>query len=78
METTTQKELRRLIKYGHCEDITCYGFASVNNLREKEKGLSVIMVSHGVNGMNGALLQGNETKQFYGICGRSGSLFQLV
>ena len=78
MEKTTQKELKRLVEFGHAIDITRYDFEKVNALREKEKWLDCEMVSSGVYGLNGAYLIGHNTKQAYVITARTGALSQLV
>ena len=78
MEKTTQKALKLLVAYNDVKDITRFNFDMVNALREEENGLSVVSVSVGQYGMNGALLQGNKTKTDYVITARSSSLFQLV
>lgn len=75
---TTLKELRRLDNYNHAKNITRLNFEQVNELREKENGLEVLEVSTGLYGLNGALLEGNNSKQLYVIIGRSSSLLMLV
>ena len=78
MKKTNLKELKRLTAYDHAKNITRLNFKQVNELRENEKGLEVLEVSSGLYGINGALLEGNNSKQLYVIIGRSPSLLMLV
>lgn len=75
---TTLKELRRLDNYNHAKNITGLNFDQVNELRKEENGLEVLEVSTGLYGLNGALLEGYNSKQLYVIIGRSASLLMLV
>lgn len=76
---TTLKQLKQILKYSEtATDITRYNFDQVNELRERETGLYLQMLSTGVYGINGALLQGKKTGISYIITARTGSLFQLV
>ena len=79
MERTTQKELKRIVKYDRfAKDITRLSFDDANRLIDKENGLTVQMVSFGIYGINGALLKGNKTQNTYVITARSSTLSQLV
>ena len=75
---TTIKELKRLALYGDCKDITRLKFEEVCTLREQENGFNVIATSLGMYGLNGALLEGYNSKQMYVITARSSVLAQLV
>lgn len=65
---TTQREIKRLIKAGAAIELT--DTKTVNAGR-----LTIIALSFGLYGMNGALLKDDETGQLYGIPRRDGILF---
>lgn len=66
------------IKDTQAIDITNLKFKDANNLKEKEKGFTTISISHGLYGMNGAIIQGNKTKKTYKIQARNATLFLLI
>ena len=78
MNRTTQKALKEHALYRNVTDITNYDFDAVCELREKENGFSIISVSIGKYGQNGALLQGYNSKKSYVITARNSTLAQLV
>jgi hypothetical protein len=49
-----------------------------NTISELSETLSVVAVSRGVYGMNGALLQGDTTGKLYKITARNTNLFRYV
>jgi len=72
----TQRELKRMAADGEAIDITTEGNSAY--ARElKNKGISVVGISRGVYGMNGALLRDNEGNQ-YVITARNTTLFYFV
>ncbi len=72
----TQKELKRMAADGEAIDITTEGNSAY--ARElKNKGISVVGISRGVYGMNGALLRDNDGNQ-YVITARNTTLFYFV
>lgn len=66
------------IKAIYAEDITECTFEEIQKLKEKEKGFYTVAVSTGMYGMNGALLQGRESRKLYKVISRSSALFQVV
>lgn len=76
MKKTTKKEIREYIRLGLAQDITLYDFDQAEQLR-KAHTLDVIVVSRGVYGMTGVLLQ-DENGECYAITARNSVLFQLV
>ena len=65
-----QKELKNLVKLGTAVDITVDD-SPLNN----EKSWERIACSHGVNGLNGGLIQGDSGK-LYAITARSSTLMR--
>ena len=75
MRKYTQRELKTLVRTGAAVDITNHGTAEYNALREKEKDLDKLGYSSGMYGINGGLLQGQETGTLYAITARSTAVF---
>ena len=72
----TRKTIKRYISAGIAQDITRFGFEEAEELRQQHN-LEIVAVSHGINGMNGALLK-DEDGKMYAIASRNSTLFQLV
>lgn len=75
MRKYTQRELKALIKMGAAVDITNHGTAEYKALIEKEKDLDKLGYSSGIYGINGGLLQGQETGTLYAITARTTAAF---
>lgn len=75
-KTFTQKELKDMIRRGEAIDITNYSFEDADDLYDR--GYTVIGVCRGVYGLNGALLQMNDTGDLCAITARNSTLMQLV
>jgi hypothetical protein len=75
MRKYTQRELKALVRTGAAVDITNHGTAEYKALREKEKDLNKLGYSSGMYGINGGLLQGQETGTLYAITARSTAVF---
>lgn len=75
MRKYTQRELKTLVRTGAAVDITSHGTAEYKALIEKEKDLDKLGYSSGMYGINGGLLQGQETGTLYAITARSTALF---
>lgn len=75
MRKYTQKELKTLIRTGAAVDITNHGIAEYKALIENEKDLDKLGYSSGIYGINGGLLQGQETGTLYAITARSTAVF---
>lgn len=69
MRKYTQKELRELVRLGMAENINARDPHSITEPLEK------MGYSSGVYGINGGLLQGKETGNYYAITARNSSLF---
>lgn len=67
-----QSDIKNQVKIGAAKDISAVDPKTI------KETLSVIGVSKGVYGMNGALLQGYKTKKFYAITSRCSNLFYWV
>lgn len=75
MRKYTQRELKALVRTGAAVDITSHGTAEHKTLIEKEKDLDKLGYSSGLYGINGGLLQGQETGTLYAITARSTAVF---
>lgn len=75
MRKYTQRELKTLVRTGAAVDITNHGTAEYKVLIEKEKDLNKLGYSSGIYGINGGLLQGQETGTLYAITARSTAVF---
>lgn len=75
MRKYTQRELKTLVRTGAAVDITSHGTAEYKALIEKEKDLDKLGYSSGMYGINGGLLQGQETGTLYAITARSTAVF---
>lgn len=69
MRKYTLRELRELVRLGMAQDITDSNPKSIIEPVEK------IGYSSGVYGLNGGLLQGRESGNYYAITARSSNLF---
>lgn len=69
MRKYTLRELRELVRLGMAQDITDRDPKSIIEPVEK------IGYSSGVYGLNGGLLQGRESGNYYAITARSSNLF---
>lgn len=69
MRKYTLRELRELVRLGMAQDITDSDSKSIIEPVEK------IGYSSGVYGLNGGLLQGRESGNYYAITARSSNLF---
>lgn len=75
MKKYTQRELKALVRTGAAVDITNHGITEYKALIEKEKDLDKLGYSSGIYGINGGLLQGQETGTLYAITARSTAVF---
>ena len=66
MEKTTQRELKRLVKYGHAIELT-----NAKDRKELPEGFSRLAYSAGIYGINGLLLKGDDTGKLYAITART-------
>lgn len=69
MKQYTKKELREFVRLGLAQDISDSDPKSITEPVEK------IGYSSGVYGLNGGLLQGRESGNYYAITTRSSNLF---
>lgn len=74
MKKTTLKS----IKAQDAIDLTNLSPEACEELRAREHGFDKLEVSHGVNGMTGALLRGRESQQLYKITARCSNLFYFM
>lgn len=73
----TKKTTLKALKETKAMDITTLSFEEVRKIQKSEGGLRKVAVSHGTYGMNGALLEGNNTGDLYKVCARNSTLFQV-
>lgn len=73
----TQKQIKDYVRDGAAIDITNYGFDEMNDFLMSHD-LERIAVSHGTNGMNGALLKDRSTGELYAITARNSALMMAV
>ena len=69
MKQYTRKQLREFVRLGMAQDISDSDPKSITEPVEK------IGYSSGVYGLNGGLLQGRESGNYYAITARSSNLF---
>ncbi len=65
------KDIRTMVKNGTAKDVTYYTSAKYQELQKAENGLDTIAITYGKNLMNGALVKGRTTGQYYAILGRT-------
>lgn len=70
MRKYTRKEILAIVRAGYAEDITTTG-----NISEP---YTIIGTSHGIYGVNGAVIQGDNSGTLYAITARTSSLFRYV
>lgn len=75
MRKYTQRELKALVKEGRAVNITNHGTAEYKTLKDREKDFEKLGYSSGMYGINGGLLQGQETGTLYAITARSTAVF---
>lgn len=75
MEKLTQKELKRLALYG-AKDITNLDDIKIMELINNNK-LTSIGYASGIYGLNGLLIQNDDTKELYVITKRTTNLFRF-
>ena len=71
-----QKDIKVLVQLNAATDIT-NGGTNVEKMVDNDRPLTTVMLSHGVNGLNGAVLQG-KSGRLYAITCRSTTLFRYV
>ena len=75
--TFSKKAIRELIQRHIAQDITAYSWEQAEELR-KSASLETVGTSHGIYGMNGAILRDRNSGNLYAITARNSTLFQLV
>lgn len=75
MRKYTQKELKALARTGAAVDITNHGTEQYKELLKREKDFDRLGYSSGIYGINGGLIQGQETGTLYAITARSTAVF---
>lgn len=70
---TTQSQ----IKQTNAIDITYMDNKEIRKIKESEGWFNEIAWSRGIYGVNGLLLQGNNTKQLYKITARTSSIYSI-
>lgn len=70
-----QKDIKNLVAIGKAKDITEGDFKTYRDVLRTEEGYDTIAISHGVNGLNGLLIKGWNTGDYYAIYKRSTALF---
>ena len=75
MMQTKQRAIKELVAHGHAIDITNHDGYMQEQLETLEGKLDCIAYSHGVYGVNGLLLKGQNTGSLYAITTRSSAIF---
>lgn len=71
-----QKDIKTLVQLNAATDIT-NGGADVEEMVDNDRPLTTVMLSRGVNGLNGAMLQG-KSGRLYAITCRNTTLLRYV
>lgn len=77
IKTTTLRKLRAMKELDIAIDITNYGFDKCNELRQKEEGLELLEIATGIYGVNGKLLKGRKTGEYYVITKRTLAIYAI-
>ena len=74
----TLKQIKDWKKYERVTDISNLNCEQIKELREKEEYFNEVGYSHGIYGVNGCILQGHKSLNFYIITRRSVALFCIM
>lgn len=77
IKTTTLRKLRAMKELDIATDITNYGLDKCNELRQKEDGLELLEIATGIYGVNGKLLKGHKTGEYYVITKRTLAIYAI-
>ena len=77
IKTTTLRKLRAMKELDIAIDITNYGLDKCNELRQKEEGLELLEIATGICGVNGKLLKGRKTGEYYVITKRTLAIYAI-
>lgn len=77
IKTTTLRKLRAMKELDIAIDITNYGFDKCNELRQKEEGFELLEIATGIYGVNGKLLKGRKTGEYYVITKRTLAIYTV-
>lgn len=71
----TLKDIKTLVETGVAVDIT---HEPLENIYKIDTRLEVVVLTHGIYGMDGGLFKNSKTGKLYAITARSGNLFALA
>ena len=77
IKTTTLRKLRAMKELDIALDITNYGLDKCNELRKKEEGLELLEIATGIYGVNGKLLKGRKSGEYYVITKRTLAIYAI-
>ena len=77
IKTTTLRKLRAMKELDIALDITNYGLDKCNELRQKEEGLELLEIATGIYGVNGKLLKGRKSGEYYVITKRTLAIYAI-
>ena len=74
MREYKQKEIKKIVSLGLAEDLTQ---ASHEEIKSKIKHCEKVGYSSGIYGINGGIIQDNQSGQIYAITARNSNLFMI-
>lgn len=77
VKATTLRKLRAMKELDIAIDITNYGLDECNELRKEEEGLDLIEIATGIYGVNGKLLKGRKSGEYYVITKRTLAIYAV-
>lgn len=77
VKATTLRKLRAMKELDIATDITNYGLDECNELRKEEEGLDLIEIATGIYGVNGKLLKGRKSGEYYVITKRTLAIYAI-
>lgn len=69
------KDIKTLVQTGAAVDITN---EELENIYKIDSRLEVVVLTHGIYGMDGGLFKNSRTGELYAITARNGNLFALA
>lgn len=77
IKITTLRKLKAMKELNIAIDITDYNLDKCNELRQKEEGLELLEIATGIYGVNGKLLKGHKSGEYYIITRRTLAIYAI-
>lgn len=74
MRKINHKTIKYIIDFGEAENITNLDHKSIIDLYRRENGFTTLLYSTGSCGINGKIIQGNNSRNWYGITQRNANI----